>query len=117
MKLSFQNFNNVDEKIILISIIGTIDAIENNAISVEEGEKFLFSPYMAKLLKDKNCSREIVEIVESGCEIEDIKSLMPDKFNSMLEDLKRQAYDLLKKYEESCYDFWIQADDNKNLSN
>lgn len=112
VKLSFQRFNNVDEKIILISIIGTIDAIENDVMSIEEGEKFLFSPHTVYLLNNKNCSPEIVDIVELGCEMEDIKSLMPDRFNSMLQDLKRQAFDLLKKYDESGNDFWIQADDN-----
>ncbi|MDE6155927.1 MAG: DUF3969 family protein, partial [Eubacterium sp.] len=50
VNLSFQRFNNVDEKIILISIIGTIDAIENDAMSIEEGEKFLFSPHTVNLL-------------------------------------------------------------------
>ncbi|MDE5984697.1 MAG: DUF3969 family protein [Eubacterium sp.] len=112
VNLSFQRFNNVDEKIILISIIGTIDAIENDAMSIEEGEKFLFSPHTVNLLNNKNCSPEIVEMVELGCEMEDIKSLMPDKLSSELKNLKKRAYGLLKKYEEVDNEFWIQADDN-----
>ena len=34
----------VNEKIILLSIIGSLDAIKEEAVSIDEIEKFLFSP-------------------------------------------------------------------------
>ena len=34
-----------EEKVILISIIGTLVALKNEKISLEEAESFIFSPY------------------------------------------------------------------------
>ena len=36
----------VNEKIILLSIIGSLDAIKEEAVSIDEIEKFLFSPHI-----------------------------------------------------------------------
>lgn len=38
----------------LISIIGTLEAIKKGALSITESEKFLFSPHMINQLKEKN---------------------------------------------------------------
>ncbi|WP_368543514.1 DUF3969 family protein, partial [Streptococcus sobrinus] len=41
------------EKIILIKILGIVNALEENLITIEEAEKILFSPYTIELLKTK----------------------------------------------------------------
>lgn len=107
MKLLLNHFDSLSEKILLVSLVGTINSLKNNAISIDEAEKFLFSPYMIKFLKDKKCNEDIVNIIELGCELEDIISLIPDKFNNILENMNNKSIDLLKQYEEFNLDFWI----------
>lgn len=108
MNLLSENFNNISEKILLMLIIGTINSLQHNAISIEESEKFLFSPRMIKLLKNKKCSEKIIDLVELCCELEDIVSLIPNQFESTLEKINKKAIDLLMSYDELNVDFWIK---------
>lgn len=39
------------EKMLLISIVGVLEAIIAGSLSINESEKFLFSPYMIEKLK------------------------------------------------------------------
>ena len=54
----------VNEKIILLSIIGSLDAIKEEAVSIDEIEKFLFSPHIYHKLKQKGYSGDILQIIE-----------------------------------------------------
>lgn len=107
MKLQLDHFDSVSEKILLISIIGVINSLQCEAISVEEAEKFLFSPHLLKFLYNKKCNKKIIDIVESGCEIEDIVSLLPGRLNYTLENIKKETIDLLKQYDDVDDEFWI----------
>ena len=53
----------VNEKIILLSIIGSLDAIKEEAVSIDEIEKFLFSPHIYHKLKQKGYSGDILQIM------------------------------------------------------
>lgn len=108
MNLRLENFDDLSEKILLISIIGIINSLQHNAISIEEAEKFLFSPYMVKFLKDRKCNKKIVNLVELGCELEDVISLIPNKFGATLTQINNEAINLLKLYDEYNIDFWIR---------
>lgn len=101
------NINATDEKIILISIIGIINSIKNKAITLEEAEKFLFSPHTRSIMQSKRCDSNIIALIDYGCELEDIKSIMPSKFTHTLNDIEQKALTLLSKYEKSETDFWI----------
>lgn len=79
----------VNEKIILLSIIGSLDAIKEEAVSIDEIEKFLFSPHIYHKLKQKGYSGDILQIIEEGCELEDIFSLLPDKFDGVIYNFVR----------------------------
>ncbi len=108
MNLQSENFNKINEKILLISIIGTIVSLQHNAISIEESEKFLFSPRMVKFLKNKECNKKIVDLVELCCELEDVLSLIPNRFDSTLEKINKEAIALLTSYDELNIEFWIK---------
>lgn len=97
----------VDEKILLITIVGGLEAIKNKGITINEMEKFIFSPYMVKRLKEVGCHPPIIELIEKGCELEDIDSLIPEELNAVTEELKREALYILKQYETYDYEFWI----------
>lgn len=90
------------EKIILIKILGIVNALEENLITIEEAEKILFSPYTIELLKTKKMSNEVLDILILGTELEDVLSLIPDKLNDSLSEIKQLSFQLLKqknKYE------------------
>lgn len=108
MNLQIENFDNLTEKILLISIIGTINSLQCKAISIEESEKFLFSPRMVRILKNNKCNRKIIELIELCCELEDIISLIPNQFDSTLNKINEKAIDLLESYSEFNLDFWIK---------
>lgn len=99
----------VDEKILLLAIIGSLEAIKNGAVTIEEAEKFLFSPHMSKVLKEKICDEKIVGIIEKGCELEDICSLLPEKLDEVINDLKKESIMLTKRYKEYNKGFWFEV--------
>lgn len=97
----------IKEKRVLISIIGTLEAIKEGALSIAESEKFLFSPHMINQLKRKNYKKSLIEILEKGCELEDIESLLPQDLEKYIEGLKLETLEEMKKYESFEQKFWI----------
>ena len=91
------------EKFLLIGIIGILEALESNVISLNEAENICFSPYIQKKLKEKKCNPEILEIVERGCELEDIKS---ESYYKNIADLKNLGLALVGKYPFIHSSFW-----------
>ena len=93
-------FNSKEEIMILIIALGAIEAIKNNIISIDEAEKIIFSPYSEKALSNSRCNTEIIKIIESACELEDIKSLIPAKFDQSIDEIKSMIIDVLSCYEK-----------------
>ena len=101
-------FKKVDEKIVLITIIGILEAIKAKAITIEEAEKFLFSPHMAGKLNNNRCNEKVIRLILEGCELENIDSLISEKFNHIVDEIKQRALILLKQYEVFDEDFWLE---------
>lgn len=97
-----------NEKILLISIIGTLEALKNGKISIAEAEKFLFSPHTISRLKEVQCNAEIIDILERGCELEDIASLLPERLVQNIDGLKVQALEELERHKKIENKFWLQ---------
>ena len=93
-------FNSKEEIMILIIALGAIEAIKNNIISIDEAEKIIFSPYSEKALSNFRCNTEIIKIIKSACELEDIKSLIPAKFDQSIDEIKSMIIDVLSCYEK-----------------
>lgn len=85
-----------DEKAILIFIIGILSSLCDETISLDDAEKAIFCPYYSNLLRKLGCASEIIDIIERGCELEDIRSLLPDHFERKVIDLNRHAHECLK---------------------
>lgn len=100
-----------EEKVILISIIGTLAALKNEKISLEEAESFIFSPYFSEKLKKSKIREEIVDIVDECCELEDIMSLLPDYLEMTYDKLQKKALEMLKEYAECNDTFWVNLFD------
>lgn len=84
-----EKLEHVDEKNILLNVIGCLEAVKNGGITIEEAEKFIFSPRMIETLKGKGYNDKIVELISKGCELEDIASLIPHELEKVLEEMKQ----------------------------
>lgn len=106
---SVNGMNMNDEKIVLISLVGILETLKGKKISIDEAEKFLFSPHTITRLRKKNCDKRILDILERGCELEDIASLMPDRLMKTIDDLERMVFELMKEYPRFNKTFWIDG--------
>lgn len=89
---------------LLVSIIVTLEVLKENGLTINESEKYLFSPHMIQRLKEWNCDKEIIDIIEKGCELEDIATLLPLEFVDSVVKLKKETLAIIKQYEHK---FWI----------
>lgn len=96
MNISNFVFTKNNEKVILVILLGLLDGISNNVLTIEECEKILFSPYIAIRLKQNNFDEEIITIINECCELEDIESLIPDKLEENIHSIKKRVLCLLK---------------------
>ena len=101
-------FNQKDEILVLLVALGTIDAVKNNLISINEAEKIIFSPYSKKVLNNAGCNTEIIRIIELACELEDVKSLIPEKLDKSIDEIKSMIIDVLSCYKEYDKEQFIQ---------
>ena len=99
------------EKLILINILGVLEALQNKKITINESEKIIFTPYTFITLKKKGVNKKIIDIIQEGCELEDVESLCPDKLDNVIENLKQRTLMLLDEYEEDSKQRWVQIDD------
>lgn len=88
---------NKAERLVLVSVIGLLESLEKDLLTIEDCEHYLFSPYSVSILEEKCINEKIIEIIKLGCELEDIQTLMPDKLKKGIKDLKMQASELLKE--------------------
>lgn len=103
--------NAIDEKVLVISILGILDALYEKKITIIESQKYLFSPYIIDKLVNLKCKKEIVELIEKGCELEDVESLVPNKLDDNIFILRKEALfqlDELEKYEKEKWFLIVQ---------
>ena len=74
---------------------------------MNEAEKFLFSPYIICKLKKKKCNNKIITILEEGCELEDIASLLPESLEKNIIALKEQTLKTIEEYPKFEDEFWL----------
>lgn len=67
----------------------------------------MFSPYMVSLLKEQNCNHRILLLLEKGCELEDILSLLLDRLEQVINELEDEAMELLKEYPKFEEPHWM----------
>ena len=98
----------IDEKILLIGIIGVLVSLKNRSITIDESESFLFSPRNIRLLTNLNCDTSILDLIENGCLLENFESLMPKKLNSEIDYMIQEALSLLSDYSQYDREHWIE---------
>jgi len=82
---------------ILILVIGILEGIEKETISLREATEMLFSPYTMQMVK--NCP-DLVNIIHMGTELEDIASLIPEKLIEAIREMKEVCHREIKLSQE-----------------
>lgn len=106
--ISDNTVNETDEKMLLVILLGIFEAIKSNDLSIREAEKFLFSPYIFNKLESSKCNSKIINIIERGCELENIKSLIPDELAGAIQELEDMTREELEKYSVLDRARWLQ---------
>ena len=101
------------EKLLLIDILGALEALKNRKITINESETNIFTPYTFFTLEKKGINKKIIDLIHEGCELEDVESLCPEKLDEVIEELKQRTLNLLGEYEEDNKQIWVQIDDVK----
>lgn len=83
------------EKYILIIIKGVLQGLIDKDIDIEDAEHIIFSPRVVEALREFHINKKIINIVELGCELEDIESLLPSILEQEIEKLFMKTIYLL----------------------
>jgi hypothetical protein len=89
-----------------------LDSLLEGALTFEDAYSYLYRPYVAQLLKQNNANKEIIELFEECCMLEDIRGIDPEKLQDELKLKKKETLDLLKSLastEKSMY--WLNKFD------
>lgn len=92
--------SNALDKFFSIVVVGLAFALKEKSISVVEAERILFSPYMAAQLARSGCSSGLVDLIERGCELEDVESLIPQQLLGVIEGIMKESLDEIRRVEE-----------------
>ncbi|MBT2765492.1 DUF3969 family protein [Paenibacillus sp. ISL-20] len=100
------------QKFLCILNLGMLDSLLEGALTFEDAYAYLYRPYVAQLLKQNNANKEIIELFEECCMLEDIRDIAPKKLQDALKLKKKETLDLLKSLsstENSMY--WLNKFD------
>lgn len=100
------NRGSINEQIVLVDIIGLLSCVQEGVITIDEAEIYMFSPYTVDKLKKYGVSDEIVNLVECGCELEDIRDLLPQELDKTISELKNRAVSYIKNTNQN--ERWIK---------
>lgn len=95
MKISFESKIET-ERFILLMNIGLMTALKNGSITIEDAENYLYSPYSAKKLEKLGSGKEVITLINLGCELENVKSIIPHELINSMDDIEMQSKELLR---------------------
>lgn len=99
MKIEYTNKRTAG-KAMLLTALGVLEALKEKSISVEEAVSFIFLPGIITTLRKEGVSRNVLKIIDMGCELEDIESLIPEELDHAIEEMITEVYRILKWYEK-----------------
>lgn len=89
-------------KFVAFHCIGLLVSLRDGHISLDEAGRF-FLPRMVKCLKEQGVDSKVVDLVCLGCELEDVKSLVPERFSENINVLLLGFYKYLSEHSESDF--------------
>lgn len=62
---------------------------------------------MVNKLQTRKCNKKILDIIEKGCGLEDVASLIPDTLLKTINELGQETLEIIKEYPKFDRTFWI----------
>ena len=106
-----KNIDIVGERAVLLMALGSLQALEHKAITIDESQRILFSPYISTHLEKNKVDERIIDIIIECCELEDIFELIPTKYMQTLQTLQNRIIEILKQYDEETRERWVIVDE------
>lgn len=98
------------ERLLSILNIGLCVALEQGTLSIEAAEHYLYSPYTLEKLQQLGVSSELLQVVHLGTELEDMQSLLPEKLEESLAEMKDLSLKILQALPTTDADpQWVQT--------
>ena len=91
-----------EEKAMLLIILGCLTALRKGIITCDESQGVLFSPGRIKNMKIAKYDKRIIRLVGKCLELEDVLSLLPQKYMDTLDELIEETVHIVSTYE--CFD-------------
>ena len=99
------------ERFLSILNLGLCVALEQGILSIEAAEQYLYSPYTLEKLQQLGVSPELLQVVHLGTELEDVESLLPEKLDESLAEMKELSFKILQALPASAAEQqWIQTE-------
>lgn len=97
MKFSVSSEDSIEiERLILILNLGITTALEQRVLSIEDAEKLLYSPYSMEKIKQIGANDKIVDLINLGCELENVERLIPDKLHKSIKEIEEESLNMLR---------------------
>lgn len=77
--------------------LGICTSLKENLIDIECAERILYSPYMMEKLKKFQLSSKVIDLINQGTELEDIRSLIPEKLETQFQDMVSISREIIEK--------------------
>ncbi|OPE34792.1 hypothetical protein APB37_32350 [Pseudomonas aeruginosa] len=75
------------EGFLSIFVLGVLWSLKKGFINIEDAEGFIFKPATSKVVRDEFGFEELALLIDAGCELEDVKSLVFDKLDENIDTL------------------------------
>ncbi|EHR8834872.1 DUF3969 family protein [Shigella flexneri] len=85
--------NKYVDKFMAILLSGILHSLKEGSITIDESELLVFRPFISRLLHKNGCDKELIDIIDLGCELEDIESLVPEHFDAAIKNLISKTSD------------------------
>ncbi|HCF0026969.1 TPA: DUF3969 family protein [Pseudomonas aeruginosa] len=93
MRLCYEIEASQAEGFLSIFILGVLWSLKKGVINIEDAEGFIFKPATSKVVRDEFGFEELALLIDAGCELEDVKSLVFDKLDENIDTLiERVSY-------------------------
>ncbi|MEX5757731.1 DUF3969 family protein [Providencia hangzhouensis] len=110
MRLNYSISDKQASKFISFLTLGVLTALDKNLISIDEAEGFVFKPYLAKFLEQIDSDEKLIEIINLGCELEDVECLIPEQLQASIEELIQKTITVISQNED--FDWLIDKEIN-----
>lgn len=84
------------ERFLLAVNLGLLTALEKGIFKIEEVEGYIYNPYSVQKIEELGLSTKLIDLISLGCELEDVESLIPEKLEKTIQDLKEKSLEALK---------------------